>query len=71
LAIAVKLALQGAPRTKPSSKRLLLSAAACQTAAMPRVDRYDIIGMVLLALVAALWVLHFSLPAPPPPDIVP
>jgi hypothetical protein len=43
----------------------------CQTAAMPRVDRYDIIGMVLLALVVALWVLHFSLPAPPPPDIVP
>jgi hypothetical protein len=40
-------------------------------ALMPRVDRYDIIGMVLLALVAALWILHFSLPAPPPPDIVP
>jgi hypothetical protein len=38
---------------------------------MPRVDRYDIIGMVLLAIVVALWVLHFSLPAPPPPDIVP
>jgi hypothetical protein len=38
---------------------------------MPRVDRYDIIGMVLLAFVAALWILHFSLPAPPPPDIIP
>jgi hypothetical protein len=38
---------------------------------MPRVDRYDIIGMVLLALVLALWALHFSLPAPPPPDVVP
>ena len=31
-----------------------------------RIDRYDIIGMVLLALVVALWVLHFSLPTPPP-----
>ena len=38
---------------------------------MPRIDRYDIIGMVLLALLVALWVLHFSLPAPPPPDVVP
>jgi hypothetical protein len=33
---------------------------------MPRIDRYDIIGMALLAFVAALWVLHFSLPTPPP-----
>ncbi len=34
-----------------------------------RVDRYDVIGMVLLAFVAGLWILHFSLPAPPPePD---
>jgi hypothetical protein len=33
---------------------------------MPRVDRYDIIGMVLLAFVAALWILHFSLPTPSP-----
>jgi hypothetical protein len=31
-----------------------------------RVDRYDIIGMGLLVFVAALWVLHFTLPAPPP-----
>jgi hypothetical protein len=38
---------------------------------MPRVDRYDVIGMVLLALVAALWVLHFSLPTPPPDIAVP
>jgi hypothetical protein len=35
-----------------------------------RVDRYDIIGMGLLAFVVTLWVLHFSLPAPPP-DTVP
>jgi hypothetical protein len=33
---------------------------------MRRIDRYDIIGMVLLALVVALWILHFSLPIPPP-----
>jgi hypothetical protein len=33
---------------------------------MPRIDRYDIIGMVLLAFLAALWILHFSLPTPPP-----
>ena len=31
-----------------------------------RVDRYDIIGMGLLAFVIGLWVLHFALPAPPP-----
>ncbi len=39
---------------------------------MPRVDRYDIIGMALLAFVLALWVLHLALPAPPPPppDII-
>ncbi len=50
---------------------LLLSAPPWQNAVMPRVDRYDVIGMVLLAFVAALWILHFSLPAPPPPDILP
>jgi hypothetical protein len=49
----------------------LLQGETCQNAAMPRIDRYDIIGMVLLAFVVALWVLHFSLPAPPPPDVVP
>jgi hypothetical protein len=38
---------------------------------MPRVDRYDIIGMALVAFVLALWALHFALPAPPPPpDII-
>jgi hypothetical protein len=50
---------------------LLLPGAPCQNAHMPRIDRYDIIGMALLAFVLALWVLHFSLPAPPPPDVVP
>jgi hypothetical protein len=33
---------------------------------MPRIDRYDIIGMVLIAFLVALWILHFSLPTPPP-----
>jgi hypothetical protein len=32
-----------------------------------RLDRYDIIGMVIVAVLAALWILHFLLPAPPPP----
>jgi hypothetical protein len=51
-------------------KPLLLSLAPCQNVAMPRVDRYDIIGMALLAFVLALWVLHLALPAPPPPDVI-
>ena len=51
-------------------KPLLLSPAPCQNAAMPRIDRYDIIGMALVVFVLALWVLHFALPAPPPPDII-
>jgi hypothetical protein len=38
---------------------------------MPRIDRYDVIGMVLLALLAALWILHFSLPQPPPDIVLP
>jgi hypothetical protein len=53
------------------SRPLLLSPVPWQNAGMPRVDRYDVIGMVLLALVAALWVLHFSLPTPPPDIAVP
>jgi hypothetical protein len=61
--------LGGAVKREPQRQggRLLLSPRPCQNAAMPRVDRYDIIGMALLAFVLALWVLHFSLPAPPPP----
>jgi hypothetical protein len=54
-------------RARASSKAaLLLSPAACHNAPMPRIDRYDIIGLALLAFVVALWVLHFSLPTPPP-----
>ncbi len=49
-----------------SPKLLFLSPGPCQDAGMPRIDRYDIIGMVLLAFLVALWVLHFSLPTPPP-----
>jgi hypothetical protein len=56
---------------KDEAKRLLLSPAPCQNAGMPRIDRYDIIGMVLLALLAALWILHFSLPQPPPEIVLP
>jgi hypothetical protein len=55
----------------PAAKALLLSSAPCQDAVMPRVDRYDIIGMVLLAFVVALWIVHFSLPTPPPDVVVP
>jgi hypothetical protein len=33
---------------------------------MARFDRYDVIGLVLLALIAALWIAHFVLPTPPP-----
>jgi hypothetical protein len=62
LAAAVKLA----GRARRGAHSLWLSPAPCQDAAMRRIDRYDIIGMVLLALVVALWVLHFSLPTPPP-----
>jgi len=38
---------------------------------MSRIDRYDVIGMVLLALLAVLWIVHFSLPTPPPDIVVP
>jgi hypothetical protein len=31
-------------------------------------DRYDAIGAAILLFVLALWVLHFSLPAPPPTE---
>jgi hypothetical protein len=32
-----------------------------------RLDRYDVIGLILLGLIAVLWITHFVLPAPPPP----
>jgi hypothetical protein len=31
-----------------------------------RFDRYDAIGLIILALLVALWIVHFLLPAPPP-----
>jgi hypothetical protein len=55
----------------PGTKALLLSPAPWQSAPMPRVDRYDIIGMILLAFLVALWIVHFSLPTPPPDVVVP
>jgi hypothetical protein len=33
---------------------------------MARPDKYDIIGLTLLGLIAALWIAHFVLPTPPP-----
>jgi hypothetical protein len=53
------------------ARRLLILPTPWQDAAMPRIDRYDVIGMVLLALVAALWIVHFSLPTPPPDIVLP
>jgi|HubBroStandDraft_6_1064221.scaffolds.fasta_scaffold3195456_1 hypothetical protein len=29
-------------------------------------DRYDIIGVVIVCVLVALWVVHFLLPTPPP-----
>jgi hypothetical protein len=58
------LAARSIPKFAPNqAKRLLLSAAPCQNGGMPRIDRYDVIGIILLALVAALWIVHFSLPS--------
>jgi hypothetical protein len=34
---------------------------------MRRLDRYDCIGLIILALIAALWIAHFVSPAAPPP----
>jgi hypothetical protein len=34
-------------------------------------DKYDYIGLSLVALLAVIWVLHFVLPAPPPEPEVP
>jgi hypothetical protein len=33
-------------------------------------DRYDAIGAAIVVFLAALWVLHFLLPAPPPTDLL-
>jgi len=38
---------------------------------MRRLDRYDIIGLVIVAFLAALWLLHFVLPSQPPTDAPP
>jgi hypothetical protein len=54
-----------------SAPALLLLLAPCQNGTMPRIDRYDIIGIVLVVFVVALWVLHFSLPPQPPLVVVP
>jgi hypothetical protein len=33
---------------------------------MPRLDRYNIVGLIVVAVLAAVWIAHFVLPAPPP-----
>jgi hypothetical protein len=38
---------------------------------MRRLDRYDAAGWVLIALVAALWIAHFVMPAGSPPVDLP
>jgi hypothetical protein len=60
-----------AAHTAGSAPALLLLLAPCQNGTMPRIDRYDIIGIVLVVFVVALWVLHFSLPPQPPLVVVP
>jgi hypothetical protein len=32
-----------------------------------RLDKYDTIGLIIVGLLAALWILHLLLPTPPPP----
>jgi hypothetical protein len=34
---------------------------------MRQLDRYDITGIVIVALLVALWIAHFVIPAPPLP----
>jgi hypothetical protein len=34
-----------------------------------RMDRYDVIGAVIVGLLVALWVVHFLLPTPPPDNV--
>ena len=31
-----------------------------------RLDKYDVIGLVLVGLLVALWITHFLLPPAPP-----
>jgi hypothetical protein len=37
---------------------------------MARFDKYDVIGLIVLGLLAALWIAHFVAPAPPPDPAV-
>jgi hypothetical protein len=34
-----------------------------------RMDRYDVIGAVIVGLLVAVWVVHFLLPTPPPDNV--
>jgi hypothetical protein len=33
---------------------------------MAHLDKYDIIGLILVVLLAGVWIAHFLLPSPPP-----
>jgi hypothetical protein len=33
---------------------------------MGHLDRYDVIGVIIVVALAALWIAHLVLPAPPP-----
>ena len=45
---------------------LFLHSGPCDSRRMSRPDVYDYIGIAIIALLTALWVAHFVLPAPPP-----
>jgi hypothetical protein len=40
-----------------------------KTRSRRRMDKYDIIGAVIVGLLVALWVVHFLLPTPPPDNV--
>jgi hypothetical protein len=42
---------------------------ASKTRARRHMDRYDVIGLVIVGLLVAVWVVHFLLPTPPPDNV--
>jgi hypothetical protein len=38
---------------------------------MRQLDRYDIAGLVIVALLIALWIAHFTIPSGGPPADLP
>jgi hypothetical protein len=49
--------------------RVPVQPSASRCSAVRRMDRYDVIGAVIVALLVALWVVHFLLPTPPPDNV--